>query len=589
MACVSADKAFFVGLEETITRPRLLKKHVIIFLLVSFAGEICRAQFDTLRFTKYTMKDGMSENSVNCVLQDEQGYIWAGTINGLNRFDGNEFSTYYQGQAPLNLPNNYIFFLKSFRDGKLGLVTRKGLQVLNVRTYKSTYCQLRDSSIFSIHQNAAFDALELNEGYAFTSKTGFYVFDLNGKLNVSHEVYNYKDIEARRVDYGQDIFQPNDTDLIIYNANSIDLYNTKTKTLKQLSRKDQKYDKLFPAENNWTIRKQLNRNEYFFLPFDKDSIFYYNHATGKKTGSSLPFQTSSELYWASYIFPYDDTTFIINGRFGGAYIFYLNRQTGKINFKPGKQLTEHRCNWFTRDKEGRWWIATDNGLLKQELEAPAIRSWFYYDGKLTSGNAYFDNVFIKDSLIFLTRFAREEGLFIIDSRSMKLIKKISFFKKDEEWNSIINIQSYYKDTLWISCIPGIIWFDLKTFRYGKLDLPPGVRNQSLLLGPPGENDEAWMCSFMRNLALRYDIKRRTFQLFNKTTKPAFRLAIPKHIFYDYKGDVWFAGHGMLRFNKKTNSFDSTNLPVQTNLKITFFLLILINTALYGYIPLTMDC
>ena len=42
----------------------------------------------------YSIKDGLSQNTVMAILQDKQGFIWLGTWDGLNRFDGYEFKTY---------------------------------------------------------------------------------------------------------------------------------------------------------------------------------------------------------------------------------------------------------------------------------------------------------------------------------------------------------------------------------------------------------------------------------------------------------------------------------------------------------------
>ena len=42
----------------------------------------------------YSIKDGMSQNTVMAILQDRKGFIWLGTWDGLNRFDGYEFRVY---------------------------------------------------------------------------------------------------------------------------------------------------------------------------------------------------------------------------------------------------------------------------------------------------------------------------------------------------------------------------------------------------------------------------------------------------------------------------------------------------------------
>ena len=44
-----------------------------------------------LYFRHYTNKQGLSHNTVYCALQDKKGFMWFGTDDGLNRFDGHQF------------------------------------------------------------------------------------------------------------------------------------------------------------------------------------------------------------------------------------------------------------------------------------------------------------------------------------------------------------------------------------------------------------------------------------------------------------------------------------------------------------------
>ena len=46
-------------------------------------------------FRHYNIENGISSNNISSILQDQKGFIWISTDNGLSRFDGNQF-TFYQ-------------------------------------------------------------------------------------------------------------------------------------------------------------------------------------------------------------------------------------------------------------------------------------------------------------------------------------------------------------------------------------------------------------------------------------------------------------------------------------------------------------
>ncbi|MBT8385909.1 MAG: hypothetical protein KJO12_00730, partial [Ignavibacteria bacterium] len=68
----------------------------IILLLLSAPGS---AFTDDYIFKQLTVVDGLSQSTVFATIQDSRGYMWFGTINGLNRYDGYEFRVYVNNPA----------------------------------------------------------------------------------------------------------------------------------------------------------------------------------------------------------------------------------------------------------------------------------------------------------------------------------------------------------------------------------------------------------------------------------------------------------------------------------------------------------
>jgi signal transduction histidine kinase/ligand-binding sensor domain-containing protein/DNA-binding response OmpR family regulator len=66
--------------------------HWIVFIFV-YLFNVSHPGYavETLRFEWISDRDGLSQNTVRCIMQDSTGFIWLGTINGLNRYNGKEF------------------------------------------------------------------------------------------------------------------------------------------------------------------------------------------------------------------------------------------------------------------------------------------------------------------------------------------------------------------------------------------------------------------------------------------------------------------------------------------------------------------
>ncbi len=82
---------------------------------------------EDVRFQHYGVQDGLSQTSARALLQDESGYVWVGTQDGLNRFDGYEFRVYRNDpQRDDSLPDNHITVLEPARGGGFWVGTLGG-------------------------------------------------------------------------------------------------------------------------------------------------------------------------------------------------------------------------------------------------------------------------------------------------------------------------------------------------------------------------------------------------------------------------------------------------------------------------------
>jgi ligand-binding sensor domain-containing protein/serine phosphatase RsbU (regulator of sigma subunit) len=104
-------------------------KDILIFfnLLFLFSGTSW-AQTNEVIFNHYTVDDGISQSSVSCILQDSQGYIWFGTQDGLNRFNGYSFERYYHNPLDTtSISQGWVYSITEDTMGNIWVGTRGGL------------------------------------------------------------------------------------------------------------------------------------------------------------------------------------------------------------------------------------------------------------------------------------------------------------------------------------------------------------------------------------------------------------------------------------------------------------------------------
>src|SRR4051812_855163 len=87
----------------------------IVLFFALFVVQITEAQ--KIKFQRLSVENGLSQNTVNTIFQDSRGFMWFGTQNGLNKYDGNSFTIYKNVENDsLSISSGEIY--SSFEDKK---------------------------------------------------------------------------------------------------------------------------------------------------------------------------------------------------------------------------------------------------------------------------------------------------------------------------------------------------------------------------------------------------------------------------------------------------------------------------------------
>ncbi|MFD2162134.1 two-component regulator propeller domain-containing protein [Paradesertivirga mongoliensis] len=114
----------YLGREELL---RLFGKYLIVFLILEALSHPGYTQLKA-NFTRYSTEDGLSHDGVLCITKDREGFMWFGTWDGINRFDGHSFTSYKSlpGDSS-NLKNNKIRTIIEDKRGYLWVKTYDNL------------------------------------------------------------------------------------------------------------------------------------------------------------------------------------------------------------------------------------------------------------------------------------------------------------------------------------------------------------------------------------------------------------------------------------------------------------------------------
>jgi len=163
-------------------------RKLLLTLVGVSALSLCFSQgLYTKKIMKYSLKDGLSFGIINGITQDNKGFIWFATGDGLNRFDGTNFKVFkVEPNNPYSLPSNYVQSIFKDSQGRIWISSRRGLYQFD--TNKERFIKFSPPGVPSTYLNNVNSIFENNKNQLWFScgAYGFASYNLKNNLFKSY-------------------------------------------------------------------------------------------------------------------------------------------------------------------------------------------------------------------------------------------------------------------------------------------------------------------------------------------------------------------------------------------------------------------
>ena len=599
-----------------------------IYTVLFFIAHLPLFGQNRLHIDHLTLEDGLSQNNVRAIVQDKKGFMWFGTHDGLNRFDGYKFTVFkYNPYNTKSFPEGFITGLCEDKEGYLWIAA-DGLCRFNTATY--------DAEIFRFDPK--------NEHSLSNDKINCLHYNTHGQLWIGTynglSLYLPQTKSFKRFLYDSTFFRTRQN--IIVNTILTDtegvLWLGTNKGLGHLNKETGVLTKITLIPNNKS-EESIN-----YLYQDKNKTIWVGTAT---TGlfEMLP----NKQLFKSYTFNPNNTSSISNNTINGILedrnnqfwittangVNILNRKTGECQRfysipEDKNSLTTNERTQVFEDKEGVLWFAGRKSLERYNPRRKLIE---LYRPTPDKGNGLNDsdpwpivddekgNIWIGTLGGGINVLDRKTGKFTYymhnpsnpNSLSENAIFHMIFDEKGRLWMKTVSngITCFDKNTgkfthythdpknmyslsadggcsaicqdsvgrFWFGTGNGLNYFDEKTGRFTHYLPNPNdstsISSHSICYIYKDSHNDVWVGTWGKGLN-RWNRKTNTFTQFLPNPNDPNSI-INKSIYCiveDKNGNIWTGGHvGMSRYNPKTNQFQ--NYTVQSGLP---------NNVVYGIIP-----
>lgn len=509
--------------------------------------------------TRLGIESGLSNNSVRVVYQDKRGFIWLGTYDGLNRYDGSEFKVFRNNlNDSTSLPHNYIYSIHEDADNNLWVGTGQGVVKYN-HTYGYFSPLYGYPSFVKEPVKVTINATSIksgSDGTLYVASNGWGLLVKKRNEEFAREVplqigqqkiysYNVRDIAID----GNKVW-------LFIAERGLCLYDTKLGTVS-----------LVNAEIKKATCMVFNNASQLWIGGEA-GLFLFDAAEGKyiKTYTARPGELSaSDVMTISF----DKQQHLWVGTDGGA-ISILNTTTGVFSYiasgQEKDQVSSEAVYSIIRDKENRMWIGTIKGgcnvFDEQKNNFVTVASDPHKANTLAS-NFIYSFYEDKDGDIFI---GTEGGGLSIWNRSLNSYKNYrhqAASTSSISHNIVSSIIQDYTGALWMATYGGGINRLNKATgsfeRFRCINEATGVENRNAWLLYEDKAQTLWATTFIDGPLYYFDRSANKFVVFDR------RVADVVSILEDSDGRFW--GGNTVSFiridrKKKEHKFYNLGKPVR---------------------------
>lgn len=467
-----------------------MRKLSIILIVLLFGSFYTYSNTQKLDFDHVTLDDGLSHSFVQAIFQDSKGFLWVGTVNGLNRYDGYGVKVYNNIPGETNsLPHAVINTIYEDRAGNIWIGTDGGLALYNLQADNFIVYKKSESSSNSLNHNGIRALFEDDMGNIWI---GTYGGGLN-RFNPSEGTFSqYSGLSHNKVEVmipdsmienvlwigtssgGVNRFDINSEEITIYkhdDSNINSLSHNSVRSIYQdyngtiwvgtkggINRYNRYEDNFYRYENtgNNTIRSiLLDRDGVLWLGTNSDGLHLLDIKSGVVTEFHNDPENSNSVGSNTVWRMYQDRSGIIWLGTWGRGLSKYDPQKKKFYHvftqKSNKNsLSNNTVMSFEKDSDGTLWIATRGGGLNRYDEVLDEFLHFKYDplnDNSVSSDVLFSLMVDSDEILWI---GTDNGLNRLDIKSGEIKRYLvdTNDKKALHGSGIYTILDNGDGTLW---------------------------------------------------------------------------------------------------------------------------------------------